>query len=58
MTELSKIKSVLTKNIVVLDGAFGTELQKKVMSGGVCPEQWCLDNPEIIRELYSSYQKA
>jgi len=58
VAEISNIKSLLKKKIIVLDGAFGTELQKKGMSGGVCPEQWCLDNPEIIRELYSSYQKA
>ena len=58
MVEIGKIKSLLAKKIVVLDGAMGTELQKKGLPGGVCPEQWCLDNPQIIRELYSSYQKA
>jgi 5-methyltetrahydrofolate--homocysteine methyltransferase len=58
VAEISKIKSLLKKNIVVLDGAFGTELQKKGLPGGVCPEQWCLDNPEIISNLYLSYQKA
>jgi 5-methyltetrahydrofolate--homocysteine methyltransferase len=58
VVETSKIKSLLTKKIVVLDGAFGTELQKKGLPGGVCPEQWCLDNPQITGELYLAYQKA
>jgi 5-methyltetrahydrofolate--homocysteine methyltransferase len=58
VVETRRIKGLLTKKIVVLDGAMGTELQKMGMPGGVCPEQWCLDNPQNIRELYSSYQKA
>ncbi|MGP8154478.1 MAG: homocysteine S-methyltransferase family protein [Smithella sp.] len=58
MVEPGRIKSLLTKKIIVLDGAFGTELQKKGLPGNVCPEQWCLDNPQIIRELHLSYQKA
>ena len=58
MAEIGKIKSLLTKNIIILDGASGTELQKKGLPGGVCPEKWCLDNPQIIQDLYASYQKA
>lgn len=58
MVETRRIKGLLAKKIVVLDGAMGTELQKMGMPGGVCPEQWCLDNPQNIGELYSSYQKA
>jgi 5-methyltetrahydrofolate--homocysteine methyltransferase len=58
VVETRRIKGLLARKIVVLDGAMGTELQKMGMPGGVCPEQWCLDNPQNIRELYSSYQKA
>jgi len=58
VVETRRIKGLLAKKIVVLDGAMGTELQKMGMPGGVCPEQWCLDNPQNIGELYSSYQKA
>jgi len=35
---IGKIKSLLTKKIIILDGAFGTELQKKGLPGGACPE--------------------
>jgi 5-methyltetrahydrofolate--homocysteine methyltransferase len=58
VAQISKIKALLTKKIIILDGAFGTELQKKGLPGGACPEKWCLDNPQIIQDLYSSYQKA
>jgi len=58
VAETGRIKGLLAKKIVVLDGAMGTQLQKKGMPGGVCPEKWCLDHPHIIRELYSSYESA
>jgi 5-methyltetrahydrofolate--homocysteine methyltransferase len=58
VAEAVKIRSLLTKKIVVLDGAMGTELQKKGMPSGVCPEYWCLNNPQILGDLYASYQKA
>lgn len=58
MSKSLSIKSLFKKKIVMLDGAMGTELQKKGMTGGVCPEQWCLQNPQSLRELYASYEKA
>jgi 5-methyltetrahydrofolate--homocysteine methyltransferase len=54
----SKIKSLLMKNIIVLDGATGTELQKQGLPAVACPEEWCLNNPQIIRDVHASYQKA
>ena len=42
MSKSGKIHSLLKKEIIVLDGAAGTELQKKGMPPGVCPELWCL----------------
>lgn len=58
MAKTVKIKNLLTKNIVVLDGATGTELQKRGLPAGVSPEIWCLENPEIIKDVHASYQKA
>lgn len=54
----SKIKNLLTRKIVILDGATGTELQKKGMPAGVCPELWCLENPKIIQNLHAAYRQA
>ncbi len=58
MTQNVKIKNLLSKEVVILDGATGTELQKKGLPAGVCPEIWCLENPSIIQEVHASYQKA
>ena len=53
-----KITNTLKKKIVILDGATGTELQKKGMPTGVCPETWCLENPEILESIHSSYAQV
>ncbi len=58
MTKSLKIKNLINKQVVILDGATGTELQKKGMPSGVCPEIWCLENPIVIQDIHASYQKA
>ena len=58
MAKSSKIKNLLNEQILILDGATGTELQKKGLPAGACPEIWCLENPKIIQDIHASYQKA
>ena len=58
MTKSFKIKNLLNKQVIILDGATGTELQEKGMPSGVCPEIWCLENPTVIQGVHASYQKA
>ena len=53
-----RIKTLLKKRILILDGATGTELQKRGMPAGVCPERWCTENPEIIQEVQRDYGEA
>jgi 5-methyltetrahydrofolate--homocysteine methyltransferase len=53
-----KIINIIKKKIIILDGATGTELQKKGMPAGVCPETWCLENPKILEGIHSSYAQA
>ena len=36
---------------LILDGATGTELQKRGYGGGGCAEQWVLEHPDAIREI-------
>lgn len=49
----------LTNNkILILDGACGTNLQKAGMPTGVCPEQWILEHPEIMKQLQQQYVAA
>ena len=53
-----KINKLLKKRVLILDGATGTELQKRGMPHGACPETWCLENPRIIQTIHSDYQKS
>jgi len=43
---------------LILDGATGTELQKRGCTPGECMEKWILDNPEILLELQRGYVEA
>lgn len=49
---------LLHNKILILDGATGTQLQKKGMPQGVCPEKWVLENPEVIKEVQREYAEA
>jgi 5-methyltetrahydrofolate--homocysteine methyltransferase len=44
--------------VVILDGATGSNLQKEGMPVGVCPEQWILDNKDVMIQLQKDYIKA
>ncbi|MBR1623853.1 MAG: homocysteine S-methyltransferase family protein [Pseudobutyrivibrio sp.] len=57
MTRLEFIE-LLEGRIVFIDGATGTELQKRGMPAGVCPEKWIIDNPWAIKELQKAYYEA
>ena len=43
---------------VILDGATGTNLQNAGMPVGVCPEQWILENPDVMVKLQEDYVAA
>ncbi|MGN0505334.1 MAG: homocysteine S-methyltransferase family protein [Lachnospiraceae bacterium] len=46
------------ENIVLLDGATGTNLQAAGMPTGVCPEQWILEHPQVIKNLQKEFLHA
>ncbi|MCR5107036.1 MAG: homocysteine S-methyltransferase family protein [Lachnospiraceae bacterium] len=50
--------SKLTKQILFLDGATGTNLSAAGMPSGVCPEKWILENPGIFKDLQLKYFEA
>ncbi len=45
-------------NIVILDGATGSMLQKAGMNPGVCPEEWILTHKDEMIKLQKSYIEA
>ena len=53
-----EFRQLTSGGLILLDGATGTNLQKKGLKGGVCPDHWILEHPEVIRELQMSYLEA
>lgn len=49
---------LIKENVVILDGATGSNLQKAGMPFGVCPEQWIIEHPNILQDLQRSYVEA
>lgn len=52
------LKQLMDERIIVLDGAMGTELQKKGMPPGVCPELWAVEHPDVLLDIQQGYVKA
>ncbi len=53
-----EFKKLFADKIVILDGATGTELTRRGMPKGVCPEQWVLQNRSIVESLHKEYIAA
>jgi 5-methyltetrahydrofolate--homocysteine methyltransferase len=58
MNPKNRILSPLRKRVLILDGAMGTELHKRGLPAGVCPEAWCLANPTAVAEIHTAYREA
>lgn len=43
---------------LILDGANGTELQKRGYDGMTCPETWVLEHPEVMQQIQKDYVEA
>ena len=54
----AEFRKLIENRILFIDGATGTELQKRGMEAGVCPEKWILDNPWAIQDVQRKYYEA
>ncbi len=54
----SRILNLLRQRVLILDGAMGTELHKRGLPAGVCPEAWCLAHPAAVAEIHADYREA
>lgn len=45
----------LGRDVLVVDGAMGTMLQRAGMPSGQCPEELNVTNPEMVLEVHTSY---
>lgn len=52
------IFDLIKKRTVLFDGAMGTELMKRGLPQGVCPEEWNISRPEALKEIHRSYYEA
>lgn len=48
----------LGKEMLLFDGAMGTQLQARGLAAGELPEIWNLTHKEVIREIHSAYVEA
>ena len=53
-----EFRTLTELKIVILDGATGSMLQKNGMPAGACPEQWILENPEVMLRIQMDYIEA
>lgn len=53
-----EFRALTKRGAVIVDGATGTNLQKAGMPIGVSPEQWMLENPNVIIELQKAFVEA
>lgn len=49
---------LLERSKLILDGATGSNLQERGMPAGVCPEQWILENKDVLCGLQREYIRA
>ncbi len=56
---MQNIKELLKQNkMIYLDGAMGTNLQKRGLPQGVCPEKWLTENQDVLYKLQKEYVDA
>lgn len=53
-----EFRELVSNKIVYLDGAMGSNLIKRGMPQGVCPEKWILENRDVVVQLQREYVEA
>src|SRR6516165_9860285 len=52
------LSSLFSSGPVLTDGAWGTELQKRGLESGACPDAWNLFRPDTVMEVAQAYVDA
>lgn len=52
------LQDKLNKEILLFDGAMGTQLQNVGLKGGEVPEYYNIDHPDLLIDIHSRYLKA
>ncbi len=54
----SLLQELNSGKILLSDGAMGTELQKRGMPAGSCPELLNIEQPDVVQSVYRDYYQA
>lgn len=46
------------ENFIFIDGGLGTMLQKNGLCAGQVPEDFCMENPQILKDIHKAYLNA
>lgn len=52
------LDELLSQAPIVLDGAWGTQLQMRGLPVGACPDEWNLSHPDRVEEVARAYVEA
>jgi 5-methyltetrahydrofolate--homocysteine methyltransferase len=58
MARTSIAEALRSGRVLVSDGAWGTELYRRGLAKGACPELWCVDHPDEVRDIAAGYIAA
>lgn len=53
-----EFNALVSRGVVLLDGAMGSQLRLRGMPVGVCTELWAAEHPEVVVELQRAYVDA
>lgn len=53
-----RIQNLLKNNFLLFDGAMGTMLQREGLNAGELPEEYNMENPQIIKNIHKKYLDA
>jgi 5-methyltetrahydrofolate--homocysteine methyltransferase len=54
----SLLDRIRNHEVLVCDGAMGTQLIARGLAAGECPESWCTARPDDVREIAAGYVEA
>ena len=52
------IETLIESGVTVTDGSWGTQLQKRGIKRGECPDSWNLEHPDWVEEVARGYVEA
>lgn len=50
--------SDINEKVLIFDGSMGVMLQRNGLPSGVCPEEWNLSHPDVVKGIYTAYKQA